>query len=173
VGFSVNKLSVTVNIYLFIYLCHGVSRYIIVMRYTYIKVYVCCNRDPCAPVGLWVALVVHLRRRSVHICISICTAANLCEVKSFDIPKVYVKASWLELHLPTPIAQRLLRHRVLATDLDTHTPSSSKNGEDYEARSPTAPYVPEGRDEASQRKTRKLWRISCGNATIWAQNKQS
>jgi hypothetical protein len=49
-----------------------------------------------------------------------------------DIPKVYVKASWLELHLPTPIAQRLLRRRVLATDLDTHTPSSRKNGEDYE-----------------------------------------
>jgi hypothetical protein len=49
-----------------------------------------------------------------------------------EIPKVYVKASWLELHLPTPIAQRLLRRRVLATDLDTHTPSSHKNGEDYE-----------------------------------------
>jgi hypothetical protein len=44
-----------------------------------------------------------------------------------DIPKVYVKASWLALHLPTPIAQRLLRRRVLATDLDTRTPSSRKN----------------------------------------------
>jgi hypothetical protein len=48
------------------------------------------------------------------------------------LPKVYSKASWLTLPLSTPIQQRLLQRRTMATDLDTHTPSSRRAKEDYE-----------------------------------------
>jgi hypothetical protein len=83
-----------------------------------------------------------------------------------EILKVYVKASWLELHLPTPIAQRLLRRRVLATDLDTHTPSSRKNGEDYEESYCALCARKEGcgKSEENQESMSHFY----GNVTTWA-----
>jgi hypothetical protein len=48
------------------------------------------------------------------------------------LPKVYSKSPWLALPLSTPIQQQLMQRRTMATDLDTHTPSSSRANEDYE-----------------------------------------
>jgi hypothetical protein len=48
------------------------------------------------------------------------------------LPTVSSKSPWLDLPLSTPIQQRLLQRRTMATDLDTHTPSSRRAKEDYE-----------------------------------------